>query len=67
MEKREEAVRHALGGKKEGEHERGEKLHTHGVHYERAHNGGVIAHVHRRRKIVYYHVEQFLDAHTARR
>ena len=47
MEKREEAVRHALGGKKEGEHERGEKLHTHGVHYERAHNGGVIAHVHR--------------------
>jgi len=42
------SVRDALGGskKKEGKKE-GAKLHTHAVHYERAHNGGVIAHVHR--------------------
>jgi hypothetical protein len=40
---KEHEVRKALGGgKKEGA-----KLHTHSVHYERAHNGGVIAHVRR--------------------
>jgi hypothetical protein len=45
MAKEHEAARKALGGK-EG-HEKGAKLHTHGVHYERAGNGGLIAHVHR--------------------
>jgi len=38
-----EAIKHALDGKgrKAG------KTHTHGVHYERAANGGYIAHVHK--------------------
>ncbi len=36
------AIKKALGSKNGGR-----KLHTHGVHYERAGNGGVIAHVHR--------------------
>ncbi|HTH42911.1 MAG TPA: hypothetical protein VL498_07085 [Terracidiphilus sp.] len=43
---KEHEIKKALGGKKEGKRE-GPKLHTHGVHYERAGNGGVIAHVHR--------------------
>lgn len=42
---REHEVRKALGGK--GGKKEGAKLHTHGVHYERASNGGIIAHVHR--------------------
>lgn len=36
-----EKVMAALGGGKKG------KTHTHGVHYERAANGGYIAHVHK--------------------
>jgi hypothetical protein len=38
----EREIRHALGGKGKGH-----KTHTHGVHYERADNGGYIAHVHK--------------------
>ena len=43
---KEEKVKHALGGKERKEEEREKKTHTHGVHYERADNGGVRAHVH---------------------
>lgn len=38
----EREIRHALSGKGKGH-----KTHTHGVHYERASNGGYIAHVHK--------------------
>jgi len=41
--KEHEAVKRALDGKGEGK----KKVHTHGVHYERADNGGVRAHVHK--------------------
>ena len=41
--KEHEAVKRALDGKGEGKR----KTHTHGVHYERAGNGGFIAHVHK--------------------
>jgi hypothetical protein len=42
MDKTHEAAKRGLGGeKKKG------KTHTHGVHYERAGNGGYIAHVHK--------------------
>jgi hypothetical protein len=52
MAEKHEGAKKALGAKhdrekEKSEHEGGEKLHTHGVHYERAGNGGVIAHVHR--------------------
>ena len=43
---RTEAVKKALGGHREGKGEK-PKTHTHGVHYERADNGGVRAHVHK--------------------
>jgi hypothetical protein len=40
MAEKHEAIKKALGNKKG-------KTHTHGVHYERAANGGYIAHVHK--------------------
>lgn len=40
----EKAIRHALGGGDKGPKH---KTHTHSVHYERASNGGFIAHVHK--------------------
>ena len=43
---KEHEIKKALGGGKGGKHE-GPKLHTHELHYKRAGNGGVIAHVHR--------------------
>jgi hypothetical protein len=43
MAEKHEAIKKALGEHKAG------KTHTHGVHYERAANGGYIAHVHKHR------------------
>jgi hypothetical protein len=57
MGKTHEAVKHGLSGRKNGKGEKG-KLHTHGVHYERAHNGGVIAHVHRHTAEGLHHSEE---------
>ena len=39
----EQEIKKALGGAHKGKH----KTHTHGIHYERAGNGGYIAHVHK--------------------
>lgn len=44
MANKHEAVKKALGSEHDGKER---KTHTHGVHYERAANGGFVAHVHK--------------------
>jgi hypothetical protein len=55
-------IRRALSGKHKG---KGEKLHTHAVKYERAHNGGLHAHVERHTEDgAHHHTEHHVLANT---
>lgn len=59
----EHAIKKALSGKR-GKEEKGRKLHTHAVRYERAHNGGFHAHVERHTDEGPHHTEHHVLANA---